>query len=164
MCIFAGAGLAGIFSAIGTVVSAVGSIAAGQQQQQVANYNAKVAENTATAERQRASYEAGLIEDDKRRVLAMQRAGAASAGLEVSQGTPVAVLGDSAKAGELDILARKYSGEAAATAYGNDATRFRAEGRAASTAGIIGGFSSILGGFGKMAARGSAGFYRPLGS
>lgn len=150
MCVFAGMG--GIFSAIGSVVSAVGAIAQGQAQQRVANYNAKVAENTAIAERQRASYEAGLIEEEKQRVLGAQRAAGTSAGMDISQGTPIVVLGDSAKNAEADILARKYSGETQAVAYENDAHRFRAEGRAAKTAGIIGGFSTLLGGFGKAAS------------
>ena len=151
-----------VLGALGALASAVGSIAAGVAQNNVAKYNAQVAENNATAERQRAAYEAGMIEDDKQRVIGAQRAGGVSAGLDITQGTPIAVLGDSAKSAELDILARKYSGEAQATAYQNDARRMRAEGKAAQTAGIIGGFSSILGGFGKMASTSSSSSYRPL--
>ena len=151
MCIFAGAGIGGILSALGTVVGAVGSIASGVSANNVAKYNAEVAENNATAERQRAAYEADLTRDNVRRVVGAQRAAGASSGLDITSGTPVAVLGDTAKAGELDVLARLYSGEAAATASMNDAARFRAEGKAQKQAGFINAGTTLLSGFGKMA-------------
>ena len=147
--------------ALGAATSAVGSIAAGVSQNNVAKYNAQVAENNATAERQRAAYEAGMIRDNVRRAIGSQRAVGASSGLDISQGTPVAVLGDTAKAGELDVLARLYSGEAAATAYQNDAARFRAEGSAAKTAGFIGAGTSVLSGFAQL-KKNTSKTYKPL--
>lgn len=154
MCFFlAGAGLSGALSAIGTAVSAIGSIASGVQQQKVANYNAEVAENNAVAERQRASYEADMIRDDRKRVIGAQRASGAAAGLDISTGTPVAVLGDTYAQSEMDVLARLYGGESAATAYQNDAKRFRAEGKAAKTAGIIGAGSTLLTGLGNWSQK-----------
>lgn len=181
MCIFALAGAAGAagglgsaMTALGGVVSAIGSIAAGQAQAasyenaaKVAEYNAKVAENSAQAEQQRAAYDAGMIDEDRKRLVGLQRAGGASAGLDIAQGTPVAVLGDTSRSSELDILARKYAGDAQATALRNDATRFRAEGdmarsnaRSARTAGIIGGFSSLLSSFDARSSRSRP--YQPL--
>jgi hypothetical protein len=167
MCIFAAGGIVGAIGAIstiaGTVVSAIGAMQSAQAQQDVANYNAKVADNNAVAESERAGYEAGMIEDEKRRVLAAQRAAGASAGVEIKSGTPLAVMGDSAKAGELDVLARLYGGQAAATAYRNDANRFRAEGKAAMQAGKINAVSSVIGGFGQLARYGGrTSTYRPL--
>lgn len=159
MCIFAAAGLGGILQGIGIAASAVGSIAGGISANNVANYNAKVAENNATAERQRAAYEADMTRDRVRQTIGAQRAAAAGSGLVGSQGTPVTVLGDTAKQGELDVLARLYSGNASATAYQNDAARMRAEGRAQRTAGFMNAGTSLLSGFGKMAAD----RYRPLG-
>lgn len=165
MCIFAaGAGLGAIASIAGTMVSAIGAISAAQAQQDVANYNAKVADNNAKAELERAAYESGIIEDERNRVLGAQRAAAASSGVELKSGSPLAVFGDSYKAGELDVLSRLYGGRAAATAFGNDATRFRAEGKAAKQAGTINAVSSVIGGFGSLAksAGGRATSYRPL--
>jgi hypothetical protein len=162
MCIFTGLGLAGAaaagggfstaLQAIGVALGAFGSIASGVQANNVAQYNAKVAENSATAERERAGYEANMKRDEVRRVIGAQRAAGAASGLDITQGTPVAVLGDSMKSGELDVLARLYSGDAAATAYKNDANRFRAEGKAAQTAGFINAGTSLISGFGRMAA------------
>lgn len=145
-------GFSAALQAIGLGVSAVGTVASGIQSQRVGEYNAKVAENTATAERERAAYEAGLQKDQVRRVVGAQRAAGASSGLDITTGTPVAVLGDTAKAGEMDVLARLYAGESASTASINDAARFRAEGKAAKTAGFINAGTSLLSGFGKMAA------------
>ena len=152
MCFFAAAGLPAIFSAIsgvvGTAVSAFGAIQAGNAQNDVAKYNAQVANNNATAEQQRAAYDAGLIKDERRRVIGSQRAAMAANGLEISSGSPVAVLGDTSGQAEMDILARLYGGESAATAYRNDATRMKIEGKAAKQAGMIGAGSTLLTGLG----------------
>lgn len=148
----AAGGLGTALQAVGTAVGAFGSIAGGIQANNVAKYNAKVAENNATAENQRAAYEAGLQRDQLRRVVGAQRAAGAASGLDTQSGTPLVVLGDSAREGELDILARLYSGQASATAYRNDAARMRAEGKSAQMGGFINAGTSLLSGFGKMAA------------
>lgn len=146
-------GIATALQAVGTLAGAGASIIGGVQSNNVAQYNSKVAENNAQAERQRASYEANLQRENVRRVIGAQRAAGASSGLDITSGTPVAVLGDTAKAGEMDVLARLYAGESAGVAYENDARRMRAEGKAAKTAGFINAGTNLLSGFGKMAAR-----------
>lgn len=161
MCIFA-AGIAGALSAIGTVVGAAGSIASGISASNVDNYNAEVAQNNANAERQRAAYEADITRGRVRQVIGAQRAAGADSGLDIRSGTPIAVLGDSAKAGELDVLARLYQGNAAAVAYENDARRFKAEGKAAKMGGFINAGTSLLSGFGNMAAKNYAKKYNAL--
>jgi hypothetical protein len=163
--LFSGAssGIGTALSAAGAVAGAAGSIAAGNQAAAVGEYNAKVAENNAVAARQQAAYEAGITRDRVRQVIGAQRAAAAASGLDVQSGTPVAVLGDTAEQGELDVLARLYSGEAAATASQNDATMFRAQGRAQRQAGFINAGTNLLSSFGKMAA-GRSTRYQPLGA
>lgn len=161
MCI-AAIGIGGILGVIGTAVSAAGSIAAGIQSQKVANYNAEVAQNNATAERQRASYEADITRGRVRQVIGAQRAAGAASGLDVRSGTPIAVLGDTAKSGELDVLARLYQGESAAVAYENDARRMRAEGKAAKIGGFINAGTSLLSGFGNLASKQYSKKYNPM--
>jgi len=153
MCLglLAGAGLGSIFQGLGVAVSAFGAIASGVQSANVANYNAKVADNNAVAEQQRAAFDANIQRDKVRQAVGAQRAAGAANGLDITSGTPVAVLGDTAKAGELDVLARLYAGDSAAVAYRNDAQRFRAEGKAQRTAGFINAGSSLISGFGQMA-------------
>lgn len=138
-------------SLAGTAVSALGAVQAGKAQNEVAQYNAKVADNNATAERERAAYDAGLIKDERRRVIGSQRAAMAANGLEISSGSPVAVLGDTTGQAEMDVLARLYGGESAAAAYKNDATRMRIEGKAAKQAGKIGAGTTLLTGVGSTA-------------
>lgn len=157
----ASAGLGGVLSALGTVVGAVGSISAGNQSAKVAEYNAKVAENNAQAAQQTAAYEANLTRENLRRTIGAQRAAGASSGLDTTSGTPVAVLGDTAKQGEMDVLAQLYSGRAAAVGYHNDARRMRAEGKAQKQAGFINAGTSLLSGFSKMA---TSNRYNPLGA
>lgn len=146
----------------GTGLSVAGALSQGQAAQDVANYNAQVARNNASAEQQRAAYEAGITRDRVRGIMAQQRAGYASSGLDPRSGTPVTVLGDTAKQGELDVMARLYAGQSAATAYRNDAARFQAEGAAAKSAAKIGAMTSLVGGIGKLASGGSTSAYKPL--
>lgn len=155
--------LSTIATVAGTALSAAGAIQQGNAASAVADYNAKVARQTASAEQQRAAYEAGITKDRVRGIMAQQRAGFASAGLDPRAGTPVTVLGDTAKQGELDVLARLYSGEAAATSLRNDAARFQAEGAAAKSAAKIGAATSVIGGLGKLAgSSGGTSAYKPL--
>lgn len=153
MCVglLAGAGIGSIIQGLGVAASAFGAIAGGIQSQRVSEYNAKVAENNASAEQQRAAFDANIQRDRVRQVVGSQRAAGAANGLDITSGTPVAVLGDTAKAGELDVLARLYAGDSAAVAYRNDAARFRAEGKAQRTAGFINAGTSLISGFGQMA-------------
>jgi len=153
MCVLglAAPGLGALFQGLGVAVSAFGAIASGVQSANVANYNAKVADNNAVAEQQRAAFDANIQRDKVRQAVGAQRAAGAANGLDITSGTPVAVLGDTAKAGELDVLARLYAGDSAAVAYRNDAQRFRAEGKAQRTAGFINAGSSLISGFGQMA-------------
>ena len=155
----AGSGIGTALQALGTVASAFGTFAGGVAQKRVGDYNAKVAENNAVAEQQRSAYEAGMIRDDKRRILGTQLATQAGNGLSVQSGTPVAVLGDTAGSAEMDILARLYGGESAATAFRNDATLQRAQGKAAMGASVLGAGTTLLTGFGRMAANRA---YNPL--
>lgn len=164
MCIFAGIGIAGALSALGTLVGAAGSIASGISANNVAKYNAEVAQNNAAAERQRAAYEADITRGRVRQVIGAQRAAGAASGLDVRSGTPIAVLGDTAKSGELDVLSRLYQGESAATAYENDARRMRAEGKASQMGGFINAGTSLLSGFGNMYSKNYARRYNPMGS
>ena len=146
----AAGGLGSTLSALGAITSAVGGVASGIQQNRVADYNAKVASNNAMAEQQRAAYDAGLIRDDKRRVIGTQRAAQAANGLMLS-GSPVAVLGDTSGQAELDVLARLYGGDSSASAERNNARLQRASGKAAMGGAILGAGTTLLTGLGDMA-------------
>lgn len=154
----AGGALGSLATLAGTALSAAGAMQQGDAAAAVADYNAQVARNNATAEQQRAAYEAGITRDRVRGVMSQQRAGYAASGLDPRQGTPITVLGDSAKQGELDVLARLYAGESAATAYRNDAARLAAEGAAQKSASRLDVATTLIGGLSRMAGR----RYEPL--
>ncbi|MCB1477079.1 MAG: hypothetical protein H6883_08170 [Rhodobiaceae bacterium] len=153
-----GGALGSLATLAGTALSAAGAASEGNAAAAVADYNAQVARNNAQAEQQRAAYEAGMTRDRVRGVIAQQRAGYASSGLDPRTGTPVTVLGDSAKQGELDVLSRLYAGESAATAYRNDAARLAAEGAAQKSASRLNAATTLIGGLSKIAGR----RYEPL--
>lgn len=95
----------------GTALGAVGQIQQGQAAAEAGRYNAKVAEmNAAISERQaRDALERGKLEEQKKRtqvqqVLGRQKAAMAANGVDVSFGSPLDTLVDTATMGEIDAL------------------------------------------------------------
>lgn len=144
-------GVATALTALSTGLGVVGSVVGGIQGKQTADYNAEVAKNNAQAAKQEAAYEAQMTREQVQRVKGAQRAAGASSGLNIDSGTPVAVLGDTAKQGELDVLAQLYRGNVAATGYMNQAKQFKAEGKSAMASGFINAGTSLVGGLSQYA-------------
>lgn len=88
-----------------------------QQQQAIAKFNQKVAENAATAQRNAAQIAAENERDRNRAILAAQRAGIGASGVLGSEGTPLLVQVDSAEKAALNEARIKYSGEVGARQY-----------------------------------------------
>lgn len=96
-------------SAVGAVTSAVGAIRQGQATAAAQDYNAKIAQqNAKTAELQGNAADAALARDQQRRLGAAVAAFGA-AGVDISSGSPVDVLGDMARSATLDRLTQKYN-------------------------------------------------------
>ena len=131
-----------IVMAVSAVVSAAGQMQAARAQKKMANYNARVAEDTAR-------YQAERQQDKVSRLMAGARVAVNKSGLAMS-GSPLDVLADSAMQSELDHQAILRQGAAQA---GLD----RTQGRAAMQAGYFGAATSLLkGASGVMGALGSA--------
>jgi len=162
MCLPAAA-LAAV-SAVATVGGTVMSFV-GQQQQAnataaAANYQAQVARNNAIVNERNAQAieQAGQTEEQNQRlktaqVQGQQRAAMAASGIDTTSGTPLNVLGDTAKLGELDALtirsntARKvYNMRVEGLSDTNEATLDVAKASSASAAGQTAGFSTLLSG------------------
>jgi len=77
---------------------------AARSQAEMLGYNAQVSAKQAEAIRQRGSYEAALIRQAGKRLLAQQRAAYASAGYATSTGTPLAMVAETAKKLEIDRM------------------------------------------------------------
>jgi hypothetical protein len=129
----------------GAAISAFGSIAAGMAQKQVADYNAKVAEINAAAAVREGLAQAGATRDEFQDVAGSQRAALAKSGVDINSGT-AAVLGLETQrreetAASIDI----WRGRTEQTKYMNQSEVYKAEGKAARTAGFIGAASSLVG-------------------
>jgi hypothetical protein len=146
-------------STLGAVGGGLSSIMAGQQQSanltyqaNMANYNAKVAENNALSAQYAAEHERQMFEDRYRRqVLAKQAPAYAISGVVGTAGTPLMVQAESYMAGLEEEAAIKYTGQTAAAAKRQEAIgqRYAAvnymsgSGRAR-TAGYLGAGKSLL--------------------
>lgn len=132
---------------IGGLVSAVGSIAAGQAQANSARAQAAVYDRQAAAERLQADYNAKIQRDRSIRLMSQQRAGFLSAGLAL-QGSPLDVIADTTRETELDVSAIRFNGEIKAQNFETQAAAYRVKADSAEQAGFIGALSPIIRGFG----------------
>ena len=132
----------------GTAVSTLGAIQQGKSAQNLANYNAQIAQNEAIAARQKAEFDAKAQERQARLFAGSQRASMAATGGELLD---MGDIGDmSAEEAELENLAIRYGGEMGYRAgqQGADLARFQgkvakqtAQGKAASS--LLTGASSV---------------------
>lgn len=134
MCSFAAAGL--IVSILGTVASTVASVQSAKQeakaaeaeanfQAQVANNNAKIAQSNADMKRQEGIEEARQTRMKTQQKIAAQQAAMAANGVDISEGTPLDIIGDTSAQGELDALTTRYNSETQALAYERQANNYK---------------------------------------
>ena len=95
----------------------------------VANYNAQTAEENAAEIRKKAAYDAALQRDKIRKTIGQQRLDYASAGVELSSGSPLETMLQQARDGELDAQTLLYNGEVDASVYDKKSTllKYQAE-------------------------------------
>ena len=114
---------------IGAGVSAVSSMQQGKSAQNLANYNAQIAQNDAIAARQKAEFDARAQERQAKLFAGTQRASMAGTGGELLDMGDVIDM--SAEEAELENLAIRYGGEMGYRAGQQKATVARFEGAAA---------------------------------
>lgn len=146
-----------------TLLGAAGQIQQGKAQAAASNYNAQVAEMNATLADRRArdALERGAIEEQQKRqevaqLQGRQKAAMAVNGVDLTFGSPLDTLVDTAVLGELDALtirrntAREaYDYEVQGVNGRADATLNRMNAKAAKTGGYLAAAGTVLGGFGK---------------
>ena len=119
---------------LGSIVGAVGAIQGGNAENSAAQFNAQSArmeaESRENAQRAQAKQQLGAI-----------RAGVSKSGATM-EGTPLAVLSESAANAEIDALNTRYSGQ-------REAALYEARGRNAKTAGYMRAGTSLLSSAGK---------------
>ena len=156
-----GAAAAIASTALGTVYS----IQQGKQQQAMYNYQAKVAQENAEIAKKNADTErqTGIEEARLQRMKTLQAVGAqqtamAANGMDVTQGTSLDIIEDTAAMGELDALQIQTNYERKALAYEQQAGNYTNQanmdaisGRNAYTAGKINAVTTGLNGISKAA-------------
>lgn len=137
----------GALSAAATVASGVVGVMGAQQQAAAttaaANYQAQVAQRNATVARQQASAEADDQRRENRRQLGSIRAAYGGSGIEMA-GSPLDVLEDTTLEQELDVERIGYRGELRAAGEVDKANLSKLEAENAKKTGAIGAATSLL--------------------
>ena len=150
----------------GSAISAVSSYSQGKQQQAMYNYQAQVAEQNARIANQNAAQErqTGIEEARLQRMKTLQAVGSqqtamAANGMDVTQGTSLDIIEDTAAMGELDALQIQTNYEKKALAfeqqadnYSNQARVDYISGKNAYSSGKIGAVTAGLNGLSKLSS------------
>lgn len=144
----------------GTVISAMGQMQAGKAQAASDNFQAKQSKILAEDALKRGAQ----AEEAKRRETAQlqsrQQAVMAASNLDITSGSPLAILGDTAALGELDASIIKSNAAREAQQYNTQGKLFSLSASNAKSAGMIGAFGTVLGGVGTLADK----WYKPAGN
>lgn len=140
----------------GAILSFKGQKAAAKSAQQVAEYNAKVAENEAIImARKKTSQEADLRRQG-RKLISSQRVATAASGIVMS-GSPLEAMADAYFGIERDAARIQYASDIEQLQKESEIALTLAEGRARRQAGNVQAYASLLGGI-----SGSASTYKKL--
>lgn len=127
-----------------TAISAIGSGVGTLGQMNTADYNAQVARNNAEAARARGVFNAERVQERGDDLKAEQTVGFAKAGVVGGTGTAAAVVGDTARKTEMDVLAMLYGAESEAIASENQAAMFEHKGKMSAITGALNIGSTLL--------------------
>lgn len=163
--VIGGVAVAGTVAGIaGSAIGAVSSYSQGKQQQAMYNYqaqldnqNAEIARKNAAKERQQGIEESRLQRMKTLQAIGSQQTAMAANGMDVTQGTSLDIIQDTAAMGELDALQIESNYETKALAYDQQANNFanqvnidRITGKNAYTSGKINAVTSGLNSFSKL--------------
>ena len=163
-----------VATAISTTLSVVGSVQQAKATQAQYDYqaevnrkNAKIAQDNADQKRQE-----GIEESRMQRIKTLQRIGSQQAamaanGIDISSGTALDTVEDTAAMGELDALTTRYNSETQAQAFEHQASNFNNQanldvfaGQNAYKAGMMNAAATGFAGLGKTAGV-AANWYSP---
>lgn len=152
--------ISGVTALASAAISIPTSIQQGKNAQAMYNYQAKVAKKNADIAQKNADQErqAGIEEARWQRIKTLQSIGSqqvamAGNGIDITSGTALDTIEDTAQMGELDALMIQYNAERAAQNYEQQASNFNNQanldviaGKNAATAGTINGIAYGLNG------------------
>lgn len=142
-------------SLLGAGVSAFGQHQAGQDAEAAAKRNARLARLAAADAVQRGAMEAGRTRMQGTQTIGAQKTAMAASGVDVSSGSPLALMADTRMLSEMD--ARMIENNAAREAWGlrTGASEMVRQGKAAAQAGTLGAAGTLLGGAADFGAMGT---------
>lgn len=129
-----------------TAFNAYSQYRAGKAQQQIDEFNARIAEYEAVDALRRGEEDAYKFGEQVRRLMGTQKAGFAGQGVVVSEGSAADVIADTARQGELDRLTILNNAAKEAWGFRTQGTGYRAQGRLSRLRGEYGAVGTILGG------------------
>ena len=139
---------------LGGIMGSKGNQAAARAAEQVAEYNAQVAENEAILLQRQKREEEATLRRQSDRLISTQRVATAKSGVQMS-GSPLQALADAYFNTEKDAARIQYASSIQQMQKESEATLSRLEGRAQAQALRIQGQQSLLGGFTDAAATGA---------
>jgi len=146
---------AAIAMAGGQIYSGLAANAEGKSAQNMANYNAALAEREAKMTEQKTAYQQKLQAEEASRRQSTMRAGLGASGVVSTEGSPLLIQATQAAESEMENLMIGYGGRQEATALRSEATLQGMQGKMARKAGksamignFIGAGSSLMTGFG----------------
>jgi len=135
----------------GGVTSASGQYASGKANQELANYNARIADVQAEDALARGRESESIQRKRTKALIGTQRARFGAQNIEINDGSALDVQADTAYLGELDALTIRNNAAREAWGYKVQAEDYRARGRIARMEGTYGAAGTLLGGFAKAA-------------
>ena len=139
-------------AAIGTIMSALGSVAGGIAASNQAEFEAKQLEQKSKEERAASQRDALEARKQSAMVQSRQQAVAASSGGGAGSDAPtiMKLMADTAGRGEYQAQSALYGGEQRARGLMDEAKGRRMSGRASLLGGVLGGFGQAAGGFARF--------------
>lgn len=138
--------IAAVSAVASASVGAYSAVKAGESQKEAADYNADMGKMKAQEALQRGAIEGADKRQQARRLAATQAEGAAMSGVEISSGTPLALLTETAGLGELNALRTVNNASREAWGFKAQANLDEFSGRAAQTGGRLNAAGTFLGG------------------
>jgi hypothetical protein len=130
---------------LGTALSVGGALAQGQQQKQMADYQARVYEQQALAEAQSTALDLNRERRKQDLLEAQARAQAGASGVGIA-GSPTEVLAANARQGQVDLNTTRYSSQLRQNSLNDQAALSRFQGRQAMTDSIFKAGGSLIDG------------------
>lgn len=138
-------------AAAGTVTAVQSAKMNAASQEASLNYQAQLGKQNEAAAEQQGEAAAQALKRDQQRMIGAATAAYGASGVQLSEGSPADVLGESARMATLDRLTLKYNYKLRGLGYGNQANLDLAGAANARTAGYFNSMSAMIGGGTKIA-------------